>query len=141
MPRDSNSSIGDREMATLNHTNLTTYNVPALAEFFCSVFGFQAVGNRGDKLIVLTNSDGFILTLMFDKHMTPESGYPGMFHIGFLQSTPADVDQFHATLSAKSYEAPRPDKLQRGGPPTYGFYCNAPGGVVVEVSTMNVAAN
>ena len=28
-------------MATLNHTNLTTYDVPALAEFFRSVFGFQ----------------------------------------------------------------------------------------------------
>jgi hypothetical protein len=26
-------------MATMNHTNLTTYKVPALTEFFCSVFG------------------------------------------------------------------------------------------------------
>ena len=28
--------------------------------------------------------------------------------------------------------------LQRVGPPTYGFYCEAPGGVLVEVSTMNL---
>ena len=30
--------------------------------------------------------------------------------------------------------------LQRGGPPTYGFYYDAPGGVVVEVSTMSGAS-
>jgi hypothetical protein len=49
-------------MATLNHTNLTTYNVPALKEFFSSVFGFQTLNVRGDKLAVLRNSDGFLLT-------------------------------------------------------------------------------
>ena len=43
-------------MATLNHTNLTTYNVPELKEFFSSVFGFQIINERGDKLAVLRNS-------------------------------------------------------------------------------------
>jgi hypothetical protein len=33
-------------MATMNHTKLTTYNVPALTEFFCSVFGFQLIEKR-----------------------------------------------------------------------------------------------
>ena len=75
-------------MATLNHTNLTSYNVPALKEFFCRVFDFQLLDERGDKLAVLRNSDGFLLTLMYDKRMTPEQGYPGMFHVGFLQPTP-----------------------------------------------------
>ena len=28
-------------MATLNHTNLTTYDVPGLKEFFRSVFDFR----------------------------------------------------------------------------------------------------
>ena len=42
-------------------------------------------------------------------------------------------------LSIRSYMAPKPAKLQRGGPPTYGFYYDAPGGVTVEVSTMNIA--
>jgi hypothetical protein len=54
-------------MTTLNHTNLTTYNVPALKEFFCSAFDFQVVDERGDKLAVLWNSEGFLLTLMCDK--------------------------------------------------------------------------
>jgi catechol-2,3-dioxygenase len=126
-------------MATLNHTNLTTYNVPALKEFFCRIFEFQTLDERGDKLAVLRNSDGFVLTLMYDKRMTPEHGYPGLFHVGFLQPTQHDVDVVHEALSARQYEAPKPAKLQRGGPPTYGFYCEAPGGVLVEVSTMNIA--
>jgi hypothetical protein len=127
-------------MTTLNHTNLTTYNVPALKDFFCSVFNFQLLEERGDKLCVLRSSDGFLLTLMYDKRMTPEQGYPGLFHVGFLQPTQHAVDLMHKALSTKDYAAPQPAKLQRGGPPTYGFYCNAPGGVLVEVSTMNLAA-
>ena len=39
-----------------SHTNLSTYNVPALAEFFCSVFGFQLIEKRADKLSVLRNA-------------------------------------------------------------------------------------
>ena len=85
-------------MATLNHTNLTSYNVPALKEFFCRVFDFQVLDERGDKLAVLRNSDGFLLTLMYDKRMTPEHGYPGMFHIGFLQPTQQAVDLMHEAL-------------------------------------------
>jgi catechol-2,3-dioxygenase len=126
-------------MASLNHTNLTTYNVPALKEFFSSVFGFQVLTERGDKFAVLQNSEGFLLTLMFDKHMTPEQGYPGIFHVGFLQPTQQAVDLVHEALIARSYTAPKPAKLERGGPSTYGFYCDAPGGVLVEVSTMNFA--
>jgi catechol 2,3-dioxygenase-like lactoylglutathione lyase family enzyme len=126
-------------MATMNHTNLTTYNVPALTEFFCSVFGFQLVEKRADKLSVLRNAEGFVLTLMYDKRMTPEQGYPGMFHVGFLQPTQHAVDLVHDDLSIRNYMAPKPAKLQRGGPPTYGFYYDAPGGVTVEVSTMNIA--
>ena len=125
-------------MVTLNHTNLTTYDVPALAEFFCSGFGFEVVDKRNDKLAVLRNADGFLLTLMFDKGMTKGHGYPGIFHVGFLQPTQQAVDAVHEELGARSYEAPKPEMLRRGGPPTYGFYYEAPGGVLVEVSTMEV---
>ncbi len=125
-------------MATLNHTNLTTYNVPALTEFFCSIFDFRVVEERGDKLAVLRNSDGFLLTLMYDKRMTADQGYPGFFHVGFLQPTQAAVDAMHQALWDGNHIAPDPAKLQRGGPGTYGFYYKAPGGVTVEVSTMNI---
>ena len=130
-------------MATLNHTNLTTYNVPALQDFFCSIFNFQLVDQRPNhgpaKLAVLRNSDGFLLTLMYDKRMTPEQGYPGIFHVGFLQPTQSAVDRLHQAMVAQQYAAPNPATLNRGGPPTYGFYFEAPGGVLVEVSTMNLA--
>jgi catechol 2,3-dioxygenase-like lactoylglutathione lyase family enzyme len=126
-------------MATLNHTNLTTYDVPALTDFFTSIFDFQVMEKRGDKLAVLRNADGFVLTLMFDKRMTPDQGYPGLFHVGFLQPTQHAVEAMYTALTTHSYTAPAPARLRRGGPPTYGFYCNAPGGVLVEVSTMNLA--
>ena len=100
---------------------------------------FQLIEKRADKLSVLRNAEGFLLTLMYDKRMTPEQGYPGMFHVGFLQPTQHAVDLMHDNLSARNYMAPKPTKLQRGGPETYGFYYEAPGGVLVEVSTMNIA--
>jgi hypothetical protein len=65
-------------------------------------------------------------------------GYPGMFHVGFLQLTQHAVDLMHVDLSTRNYMAPKPAKLQRGGPPTHCFYYDAPGGVKVEVSTMNI---
>jgi catechol 2,3-dioxygenase-like lactoylglutathione lyase family enzyme len=136
---DLSSSLSQANLSfTLNHTNLTTYNVPELAEFFRSIFGFQVFEKRGDKFAVLRNADGFLLTLMFDKRMTPEHGYPGLFHVGFLQPTQRAVDELHEAMVAAQYAAPQPEKLERGGPPTYGFYYEAPGGVLVEVSTMNL---
>lgn len=125
-------------MTTLNHTNLSTSNVPELTEFFCSVFDFRLLERRGDKMSVLRNPDGFILTLTYDKGMVEGQRYPGIFHVGFLQPTAGAVDRVHRELGVRSYTAPAPATLPRGGPPTYGFYCNAPGGVVVEVSTMNM---
>jgi catechol-2,3-dioxygenase len=125
-------------MNTLNHANLTTYDVPGLRGFFENIFDLHTVETRGDKFAVMRDGQGFVLALMFDKKMTLERGYPGFFHVGFLQDSRSSVNERHAALTAAGYEAPVPAMLQRGGPPTYGFYCNAPGGVMVEVSTMNV---
>jgi catechol-2,3-dioxygenase len=125
-------------MNTLNHANLTTYDVPALQAFFERIFDLRTVDTHGDKFSMLQDAKGFLLALMFDKHMTPEHGYPGFFHVGFLQDSRSSVDDRYTALAAAGYEAPTPVMLQRGGPPAYGFYCNAPGGVRVEVSTMNV---
>lgn len=125
-------------MHTLNHANLTTYDVPALKAFFERIFDLRTLETRGDKFAILQDGSGFLLALMFDKNMTPEHGYPGYFHVGFLQGSRSSVDERYAAVAAAGYEAPEPAMLQRGGPPTYGFYCEAPGGVTVEVSTMNV---
>jgi catechol-2,3-dioxygenase len=127
-------------MTTLNHTNLSTSNVPELTESFCSIFRFHLLEQRGDKMSVLRNHDGFILTLMYDKGMAVGESYPGLFHVGFLQPTVDAVNRVHKDLGARSYIGPEPASLKRGGPPTYGFYCDEPGGVVVEVSTMNMGS-
>jgi hypothetical protein len=50
-------------MVTMNHTNLTTYNVPALTEFFCSVFGFEPLEKRGDKFSTTQNEAVRVCTL------------------------------------------------------------------------------
>lgn len=55
-----------------------------------------------------------------------------------LQPTAEAVDQMHAEFHSQNYSAPTPAKLQRGGTPAYGFYFQAPGGVLVEVSTLNL---
>lgn len=125
-------------MHILNHANLTTYDVPALQAFLEHIFDLRTLETRGDKFAILQDAKGFLLALMFDKHMSPEHGYPGFFHVGFLQDSRSSVEDRHIALAAAGYEAPAPAMLQRGGPPTYGFYCHAPGGVTVEVSTMNV---
>jgi catechol-2,3-dioxygenase len=125
-------------MYTLNHANLTTYDVPALQSFLERIFELRTLETRGGKFAILQDAKGFLLALMFDKHMTPEHGYPGFFHVGFLQDSRNSVDDRYVAVMDAGYEAPQPAMLQRGGPPTYGFYCNAPGGVTVEVSTMNV---
>jgi catechol-2,3-dioxygenase len=125
-------------MDTLNHANLTTYDVPALKAFFERIFDLRTLETRGDKFAILQDAKGFLLALMFDKHMTYENGYPGFFHVGFVQESRSIVDDRHAAVIAAGYEAPAPSMLQRGGPQSYGFYCAAPGGVIVEVSTMNV---
>ena len=127
-------------MTTLNHANLTTYDVPGLTAFFASLFQFELLEQRAGKMSVMRNADGFLLTLMHDKRMTPEHGYPGLFHVGFLQPDQGAVDAVYRSLTGAQYSAPQPAKLERGGPPTYGFYCQAPGGVVVEVSTMNFSS-
>jgi catechol-2,3-dioxygenase len=126
-------------MHTLNHTNLTTYDVPALHAFLKRIFGLRTLEMRGSKFAVMQDAQGFLLSLMFHKEMTPEHGYPGFFHVGFLQDTLKDVNERYAAIAQAGFATPAPALLKRGGPPTYGFYVNAPGGVTVEVSTMNVA--
>ncbi|MEK6399108.1 MAG: VOC family protein [Terriglobus sp.] len=126
-------------MHTLNHANLTTYDVPALQAFLESIFGLRTLETRAGKFAVMQDAKGFILALMFDKNMTPDRGYPGFFHVGFLQGTLREVNERYDAVAAAGFAAPAPALLKRGGPPAYGFYVNAPGGVTVEVSTMNVA--
>jgi catechol-2,3-dioxygenase len=122
-------------MTKLNHINLAVSDVPELSRFFEAAFAFRVTEQRGTgKFAVLIGEDGFAMILMHDKNATAKS-YPALFHIGFLQNSVEEVHQRHARIVEVGFEAPAPDLLNRGGGKTFGFYCNAPGGVLVEVST------
>ena len=122
-------------MTVLNHINIPVSNVPELTRFFATVFGFSIEEERGmGKFAVLRGEDGFALILMHDKKVGPDT-YPSLFHVGFLVSSTEEVERLHRKIVDAGFETPEPVILARGGDKTFGFYCPAPGGVLVEVST------
>jgi catechol 2,3-dioxygenase-like lactoylglutathione lyase family enzyme len=122
-------------MAILNHTNLAVSDVPELTRFFVTTFGFEVVEQRGrGKFAVLRGEDDFALILMHDKNVY-DATYPALFHIGFLVDSTDEVLRLHQSIVNAGFETPDPAILIRGGGKTFGFYCKAPGGVLVEVST------
>lgn len=121
-------------MTKLNHINLAVSDVPEVSRFFTQAFGFKVHTQRGqDSFSVLTGDDGFVLILMKDKRLTPEA-YPALFHVGFLVDSHDAVNMLHRRITDAGFECPLPAIVNRGGPPTFGFYCKPPGGVLVEVS-------
>ncbi len=122
-------------MIKLNHTNLAVSNVPELTRFFQAAFGFRVVALRGmGKLAVLTGEDGFVLVLSHDKTVTSTT-YPALFHVGFLLDSYEKVRERHAHITEVGFDSPEPALIDRGGNKVYGFYCHAPGNIMVEVST------
>ncbi|MCX8572963.1 MULTISPECIES: VOC family protein [Hyphomicrobiales] len=118
----------------LNHANLATSDVAALAGFFADHFGFRLDAIRGrDAFAVLTGSDGFALNLM--KPGTSDGPYPAGFHVGFFVESPELVRVKQAELAAAGFAPGEIQELTRGGTRSTTFYCNAPGGVLVEVAS------
>jgi catechol 2,3-dioxygenase-like lactoylglutathione lyase family enzyme len=120
----------------LNHLNLCTDDVAALSTFFTRFFGFELVATRGSRAFaILRGSDGFALNLM-----RPMKGgfadYPNGFHAGFLVETPGEVLAKHRELTEAGLAPGEMQQLTRGGAATTIFYCNAPGGILIEVSAV-----
>lgn len=119
-------------MLRLNHANLPVADVAALRDFFVRHFAFTEVATRGrDALAVLRGADGFVLNLM----RGGGAEYPRNFHVGFFVGSPADVRAKHAELRAAGVAAGDVEEVARGGFASVAFYCDAPGGVLVEVSS------
>ncbi|TGQ65493.1 VOC family protein [Mesorhizobium sp. M00.F.Ca.ET.186.01.1.1] len=119
----------------LNHANLVTSEVAALAGFFTSHFGFELVAMRGkDAFAILRGADGFALNLMI-----PGKGeaatYPEGFHVGFFVDSPGLVRRKQAELADAGFAPGEVQELTRGGVSSTTFYCSAPGGILVEVSS------
>ena len=114
----------------INHLNLTVTDVRAAANFFVTYFGLQNMGgNAGMTLLTdLPEYSGMMLTLMKAKPST-FNGYPETFHVGFFIQDRAEVDALAALLRTDGYEFDDPADTGH----SYGFYVNAPGGIMVEV--------
>ena len=115
----------------LNHLDLTVPNVTQCREFFETYFGFRCVvsttlGNR--DVVVLTNEEGFALTLNHLDHTKPVQ-YPYGFHIGFMQDSRDGVDEINQRLLADGFDVDPPQELHGA----WTFYFHAPGGFDVEV--------
>ena len=121
-------------MTRLNHINLAVSDVPQLTRFFEVGFGFRVAEQRGlGKFAVLLGEEGFALILMHDKKVTATITLLCSMLV-FCWALSEDVKQHHARITEAGFEAPVPAILERGGDNTFGFYCHAPGGVMVEVS-------
>ena len=122
-------------MIKLNHINLAVSNVPELTRFFQAAFGFRIAALRGQgTFAVLLGEDGFALVLSHDKKVTSTT-YPALFHVGFLVDSYDKVRERHARITEAGFDSPEPAVINRGGNKVFGFYCHAPGNVMVEVTT------
>ena len=96
--------------------------------------GYVGAGNakarlgKGVILIMISDEDGFVLTLMKAGRQTT-MGYPETFHIGFFIDSEATVDAIHRRLIADGFVVPAPARHNHG----YGFYVDVPGGFTVEL--------
>ncbi|MBE1707823.1 MULTISPECIES: VOC family protein [Mesorhizobium] len=119
----------------LNHLNLITSEVAALAGFFTSHFGFETVAMRGkDAFAILRGADGFALNLMMPGK-GQSAAYPDGSHIGFFVDSPDLVHAKQAELTEAGFAPGEVEDLTRGGFKSTTFYCMAPGGILVEVGS------
>ncbi len=119
----------------LNHLNLVTPDVAALAAFFRRFFGFELAAMRGaDAFALLRGADGFTLSLM-KPGKAEQAAYPENFHVGFFVETPESVRAKHAELSEAGLAPGEVQELGRAGSVMTTFYCKAPGGLLVEVAS------
>lgn len=121
---------------TLNHLNLSVPDARSFSQFLMTAFGFHVLNERGNgNFIVLAGEDGFILALLQNPSIH-EYSYPQWFHFGFLQDSTADVDEAFQRIQKLGIAVEGPSQLRKTA---YGFYLNAPGGVLMEVSAYHSA--
>jgi hypothetical protein len=112
----------------LNHLDLQTTDVQALAAFFVEHFELVRRSNdRSPAIAILGDQAGF--TLVLQRHAAPS--YPDGFHIGFIHAGVAPVREHHASLASAGL-APSAIEVDNRGT---RFYVRAPGELLVEVST------
>ncbi|SEN55792.1 Catechol 2,3-dioxygenase [Mucilaginibacter gossypiicola] len=119
----------------LNHVNLPVTDVIASAKFFEQYFNFKCTDIKGNNMLaVMEGEDGFILVLMADTfNRNGNNSYPDAFHIGFLVESHEQVAEVFERLKEGGIDMSHPPGALRGG---YGFYFNAPGNILTEVTCL-----
>ena len=114
----------------LNHINLGVTDVTAATTFLTQQFGLRlAVDMPQNEFMGFTYDDNDALISVFK---AKDVVYPKIFHIGFLQDTAEAVDTIRSKLEVDGF-TPGEAKQEHG---RYVFYVNAPGGFLVEVSSV-----
>lgn len=119
----------------LNHINLPVADVSVGSQFFEQYFNFKSSGVKGNNMLaVLEGEDGFILVLMADSfNRNGDNNYPDAFHIGFLVDSHEQVTEVYDRLIKGGIDVAQSPGSLRGG---YGFYFNAPGNILTEVTCL-----
>ncbi|QAY79673.1 VOC family protein [Sphingosinicella sp. BN140058] len=108
----------------LNHLHLMVSDTKASADFLGSYFGMRTLPGARDRLAVLSDDRGMILTLMQSRNHL----YPKHFHIGFSQPSRAAVDALWQRLNEDGHAPSTPERAH-----AWSFYVMAPGGFLIEV--------
>ncbi|WP_449621533.1 VOC family protein [Robertmurraya sp. Marseille-Q9965] len=120
----------------LNHLNLCVQDLSAAKDFFETYFNFTFLEKKGKALIVMSDSDGFILVLSDPNEFKDgkTEPYPKAFHFGFLVESSHEVDQLYNRLVEGKIEMPMKPHKMRGS--SYGFYFMALNDLLIEVSCL-----
>lgn len=107
--------------------DLPVSDLQAAADYFERGFGFERVPAGVEGMAILRGEDGFALILQQAKQVE----YPSGFHIGFLQSSDEAVHAAYRRLADAGLSLPPAPAVSYG---CLAFWCQAPGGILVEVS-------
>ncbi len=114
----------------LNHINLGVTDVTAATTFLTEQFGLRLAADMPQNdFMGFTYDDNDALISVFK---AKDAIYPKIFHIGFLQVNAEAVNTIRTRLEADGF-APGEASEEHG---RYVFYVNAPGGFLVEVSSV-----
>ena len=116
----------------LNHLNLAVSDVIQTQQFLQTYFGFRPLTKGSSALTVLQDENGFVLTLSNFSKAT-EVTYPPEFHVGFIQSSPEEVNRINQQLKDDGFRVEFPRSLHN----SWTFYFQAPGGLLLEVLCLN----
>jgi catechol 2,3-dioxygenase-like lactoylglutathione lyase family enzyme len=114
----------------LRHVALNVRNPRKSADFYCSALGMQVEWEPDSDNIYLTSgTDNLAL------HKLPEGQQPAaiqnVHHIGFVVSSPEDVDAAAARIQQLGVELVYPLKTHRDG--ARSFYFKDPDGILIQL--------